>query len=338
MKAIIYKEFGPPEVLRLGEVAKPVPRDNEILVRVHAASVGYGDLVARNFKNIPVSDFHMPLPLWLPSKVYFGLSKPRVNILGSEFSGEVEEVGVDVKRFKVGDQVIGYLGQRMGAYAEYVCMPENGTIGQMPAGFSYAEAAVLSYGVIMAASILRKVTIKQGDRLLINGASGGIGAAAVQLAKCYGAEVTGVCGTPRLEFVRSLGADHVIDYTEEDFTQNGETYDLIFDILGKSSFSRCKNSLSANGTYLLASFKMNAVFQMLLTNIGGGLNGRKMGKKVICALASENNQDLELVRKLCDTGQFTIIIDRCFPMEQAAEAHRFVESGNKKGQVVITID
>jgi NADPH:quinone reductase-like Zn-dependent oxidoreductase len=330
MKAIVCTRFGPPEVLHLKEVEKPEPKENEVLIRIYATPVTYGDLVARNFKNIPARDFHMPLPLLLPTKLYFGLSKPRVKILGSEFSGVIEATGKEVKRFKAGDQVMGYLGQKMGAYAEYVCMPEDGTIGFMPANLSHTEASVLPYGAIMGTSILRRVQIQPGDKVLVNGASGGIGSAALQVARNYGAEVTGVCGTPRIEYVKSLGADYVIDYTVKDFTENGKTYDLILDILGKSSFAKCKNSLKPDGIYLLASFKMKPVFQMLWTKIAGG-------KKVICAMANENPQDLVFIKQLAEAGKFTSPIDRVFPLDQAADAHRYAESGLKKGQVVLSI-
>lgn len=331
MKAILYTEFGPPEVLQIKEVEKPAPKDSEMLVKVHAAPVSYGDLIARNFKNITSREFHMPLPLLLPMRMIFGFSKPKINILGSEFAGEIEATGKDVRRFKAGDRVFGYLGQRMGAYAEYLCLPEDGSLAIMPANMSYAQAAAVPYGAIMATSLLRKANLQKGHKVLINGASGGIGSAAVQLAKYYEAEVTGVCGTPRLEYVKSLGADRVIDYTADDFTQNGETYDLIFDILGKSSFARCKNSLKHNGIYLLASFKMKPVFQMLWTKIAGS-------KKVICAMASEKPADLVRVKELSEAGKYQAIIDRCFPMEQAAEAHRYAESGHKQGSVVITME
>lgn len=331
MKAIIYTEYGPPDVLHLEDVEKPAPQDNEVLVKVYAAPVNYGDLIARNFKNITSREFHMPLPLLLLTRMSFGFSKPKINILGSEFAGEVEATGKDVRRFKAGDRVFGYLGQRMGAYAEYLCLPEDGSLAIMPANMSYAEAAAVPYGAIMATSLLRIANLQKGHKVLINGASGGIGSAAVQLAKYYGAEVTGVCGTPRLEYVKSLGADRVIDYTVEDFTQNGETYDLIFDILGKSSFARCKNSLKENGIYLLASFKMKAVFQMLWTKTAGS-------KKVICAFASEKPADLVGVKELNEAGKYKSIIDRCFPMQQAAEAHRYAESGHKQGSIVITME
>ena len=232
MKAIVYTEFGPPDVLHLAEVQKPVPKDNEVLIRVYATPVSYGDLAARNFKNISAGEFHMPLPLLFASRMIFGFSKPNINILGSEFAGEIESAGKAVKRFQVGDQVMGYLGQRMGAYAEYLCMPEDGSLVLKPANMTYAEAAAVPYGAIMATSLLRKGNIQSGHKVLINGASGGIGSAALQLARYYGAEVTGVCGTPRIEYVKSLGADRVIDYSKENFTQSGETYDLIFDVLG----------------------------------------------------------------------------------------------------------
>lgn len=330
MKAIVYTEFGPPDVLKVKEVPKPVPGENEVLVRVHASPVSYGDLAARNFKNIPARDFHMPLPLLLPSKLYFGLSTPKVSILGSEFAGEIEATGRNVQRFKAGDRVMGYLGQRMGAYADYVLVKENGILARMPANLSYAQAATIPYGVIMASSLLRNAPIKPGHKVLINGASGGIGSAAVQLARNYSAEVTGVCGTPRLEYVKSLGADRVIDYTKEDFTRNGETYDLIFDILGMSSYAKCRGSLKPGGTYLLASFKMKAVFQMLWTKLSGD-------EKVICAFASENTGDLDFARELVEAGKFRAHIDRVFPMEEAAEAHRYAESGSEKGPIVIAI-
>ena len=330
MKAIIYTEFGPPEVLQLKEAPTPSPKDGEVLIRVHATPVGYGDLLARNFGNVTSSEFNMPLPLLLPMRMYFGFSKPRVKILGSEFAGEVEAVGRAVTRFKPGDQVMGYLGQRMGAYAEYVCMAESGSLALKPANMSYAEAAAVPYGALMATSLLRRASIQPGHKVLIVGASGGIGSAAVQLAKHYGAEVTGVCGAPRLDYVKALGADHVVDYAREDFTQNGETYDLIFDVLGKSSFARCKNSLKPNGIYLLASFKTKALIQMLWTKIAGS-------KKVICAMASESAESLVFVKGLIEAGEYKSIIDCCFPLEEAAKAHRYVETGQKKGSVVITV-
>ena len=329
MKAMVYTEYGSPDVLHLAEVAKPTPKDNEVLIKVHATSVTFGDIMVRNIRKVTPSKFTMPLPLWLPTRIMFGFRKPRVNILGAEFSGEVASVGKDVTRFKVGDPVFGYRGPNMGANAEYVCIAEDGMIAPKPSNMTYEEAAAVPYGAITALCILRKVDIQPGQKVLVNGASGSIGSYAVQLAKHYGAEVTGVCSAPRLEMVKALGADHVIDYTREDFAQNGETYDIILDILGKSSFSHCKNSLSQDGIYLLASFKMKHLFQMLWT--------LKSGKKVICALASENGADLAHIKELVEAGVIKSVIDRCYPLEEAAAAHHYVESGQKRGDVIITI-
>ncbi len=329
MKAVVYEKYGSPDVLKLKEVEKPTPKDNEVLIRVYATSVNFGDLTARNFKAISPQEFTMPFIFWLMMKLSFGIRKPKTTILGSEFAGEIETIGRNVKSFKQGDQVFGYCGQSMGAYAEYLCLPEGSALAIKPANMTYEEAATVSYGAIMALNLLKRVKVHSGQKILIIGASGGIGSAAVQIAKYFGAEVTGVCGTPRLAFVKSLGADKVIDYTKEDFTQNGETYDLIFDILGKSSFSKCRNSLKKNGRYLLASFKMKQLLQMLWTSISGS-------KKVICALAPGGIEDLNAVKELIEAGKIKAVIDRCYPMEQAAEAHRYVEQGHKKGNVVIS--
>ncbi len=329
MKAVTYTQFGPPEVLRITEAEKPSPKPNEILIRVRATSVGYGDVLARDFKNLPLSEFNMPLPLYLPSRLYFGISSPKVNILGAELAGEVEAVGSEVSRFKVGDKVFGYLGQRMGAYGEYVCMAEDGCAARMPANLSYAEAAVIPYGAITALSLLRKADIQPGQKVLILGASGGIGSAAVQLARnVFGAKVTGVCSGPRAALVKRLGAEAVIDYTQEDFTENGQTYDLIFDVLGRSSFAGCKKSLSENGVYLPASFKLKELFQMLWTKLRGG-------KRVICALSAEKSEDLDFIRELAEAGKLKAALDRSFPIEQAAEAHRYYESGRKLGNIAL---
>jgi len=329
MKAVIYTQYGSPDVLQLKEIERPEPKENELLVRVYAASVNYGDLAARNFKGITPQKFNMLLLFWFMAKLSFGLEKPKINVLGSEFSGVVETVGKNVTRYKKGDAVFGYLGQNMGAYAEYLCIPENGVLAAKPENITFEEAAAASYGAIMALNLLKRAGLKAGEKILINGASGGIGSAAVQIARSFGAEVTGVCSTPRLEFVRSLGAERVIDYTREDFTQNGETYDLIFDILGRSSFSRCQNSLKKNGRYLLASFKMKQLLQMFQTSLRGG-------KKVICALAPGSVEDLNRVKSLLETGKLKTVVDRCYPSEQAAEAHRRVEEGRSRGKVIIT--
>ena len=220
-------------------------------------------------------------------------------------------------------------GQRMGAYAEYLCMPENGVVAIKPANMTYEEAAAVPYGAIMALNLLRKIELRPGQKILVIGASGGIGPAVVQFAKYNGAEVTGICGTPRLDYVRSLGADRVIDYTREDFMDSGETYDFIVDILGKSSFARVKRSLKPGGRCLLVSFKMKQLFQMLATSWIGD-------KKVICALSTEKAEDLVLIKELVEAGKLKTVIDKCYPLAQAAEAHRYVAQGHKKGSVVIT--
>jgi NADPH:quinone reductase-like Zn-dependent oxidoreductase len=330
MKAIVYTEYGPPEVLQIKEVAKPAPKDHEVLIRIHATPVSFGDLLARNFKSVTPRRFNMPLLFWLGARMAFGFRKPKKQILGSEFAGEVEAVGAAVTRFKPGDQVFGYRGQSMGAYAEYVCMSEDGVLAIKPANLTYEEAATVPYGALTALSLLRKVNIQRRQKVLINGASGGIGAAAVQLAKYFGAEVTGVCGTPGMGYVKALGADKVIDYTNQDFTRNGETYDLIFDILGKSPLARGKRSLKPNGRYLFASFKMKQLAQMLWTKIAGG-------PKVICALSSEKAEGLKFIKELIESGKYTAIIDKRYPLAQTAEAHRYVDAGHKKGSVVITV-
>lgn len=330
MKAIVYTEYGSPEVLHIAEIAKPAPKDNEVLIRNYATSVNFGDLMARNFRAVTPRKFNMPFFFWLPARLAFGLSQPRTPILGSEFAGEVEAVGKAVTRFKPGDPVFGYLGSSMGAYAEYCCVPENGVIAIKPSNLTYEQAAVVPYGAVMALSLLRKANLQPGQKVLINGASGGIGSAAVQIARHLGAEVTGVCGTPRVDFVKSLGAVQVIDYTKEDFTQNGETYDLIFDVLGKSSFSRCQKSLKQNGRYLLASFKVKQLLQMLWTSWVSS-------QRVICAIAPGSLEDLIAIKELIEAGQFKAIIDRRYPMEQIAEAHRYVEEGRKRANVVITL-
>lgn len=331
MKAIVYSEYGSPDVLQLNEIEKPLPKENEILIRIHATSVNFGDLMARNYKAISPRQFNMPFLIWLFAKISFGLNKPKIKILGNEFAGEIEAVGSDVKRFMPGDQVFGYTGERMGAYAEYLCMPENGMLAIKPTNMTFEEIAGVPYGALMALSLLRRANIKPGQKVLINGASGGIGSAAVQIARSLGAEVTGVCSTSKVDFVKSLGAAKVIDYTKEDFTQNGETYDLIFDILGRSSISRTKSSLKPNGIHLFASFKLKQFFQMLWTS-------RLGGRKVICALGPGNVDDLNTIKEMIEAGKIKPFVDRCYPLEQIAEAHRYIEQGNKKGNVVITVE
>jgi NADPH:quinone reductase-like Zn-dependent oxidoreductase len=331
MKAIVYTEYGDPDVLKIKEVEKPYPKSNEVLIRIRAVSVNYGDIIARNFKNISTREFNMPLLFWILARFGFGLNNPKRKILGNTFAGEIETIGNEVKQFRKGDQVFGYTGEKMGGYSEYLCMPENGIITAKPTNMTFEEASVVPYGTIMALLLLKKVNLQKGQKVLIIGASGGIGSAAVQLAKHYfGTEVTGVCGTLGLEYVKYLGADKVIDYTEEDFIQSKETYDIIFDILGKGSFSHCKRTLKETGVYLSASFKSKKLIQMIWTSIIGG-------KKVVCALAIPQTEDLIFVKKLVEEEKIKSIIDRCFPLEQTAEAHKYFETGNKRGNVVIKI-
>ncbi|MFO7583814.1 MAG: NAD(P)-dependent alcohol dehydrogenase [Anaerolineales bacterium] len=328
MKAITFIKYGSPDVLQLKDIPKPTPKENEILVRVRATPVNYGDLTARDFAH---SQFNMPALLYLPARLAFGWSKPKIQVLGSELAGDVELVGSRVTQFKPGDAIFAYLGMNMGANAEYVCIPESGTVSLKPANLTYEEAAVLPYGAVMAASLLQKANLKPGQKILVNGASGGIGAMAVQLAKHhYSVNVTGVCGTARLEYVKALGADKVIDYTQHDFTQNGETYDVIFDILGRSSFVHCKNSLKPDGILLFASFKGRAILDMLWS-------APFSRKKVICAMAEEKTASLLLVKELTEAGKIKAIIDKCFPLEQTAEAHRYIETGGRQGNVVLVL-
>lgn len=331
MKAINYTTYGGPDVLKLATVEKPSPKPNEVLIQIHAVSVNYGDILARKFKYISPSTFNMPLLFWLMAKLVFGLSRPKKVILGNSFAGVVEQIGDKVTNFKTGEPVFACTEEKMGAYAEYLCMPENAVVSQKPTTMTFEEASTIPYGATMALNLLKKANLKKGHQVLILGASGGIGSAAVQLAKhYYGAEVIGVCSTEGMKYVKRLGADKVIDYKKQDFTKNGEAYDLIFDVLGRASFSKVKASLKQNGIYLSVSFKMKKLLQMLWTSITGG-------KRVICALAVPKSEDLIFIKDLIENGKMTAIIDKTFPMEEAAAAHRYFESGNKKGSIVITL-
>lgn len=330
MKACVYRQYGPPEVLHVEDVAKPAPSAHEVLVRVRATSVNFGDLIARDFASVTPRRFHMPLFLWLPARLAFGVRAPRQPILGSEFAGDVEAVGASVTRFKTGDPVFGYVGQGMGAYAEYLCVGDGAAVARKPDRLRYEDAAVLPYGALMAVGLLRKVDIRPGQQVLIHGASGGIGAAAVQIARHRGAEVTGVCGAPRRAFVKALGAHKVIDYAEEDFTRSGVAYDVILDVLGTCSFSRCKAALKPQGTLLYASFKTRQLLQMAWTAMVGG-------QRVVCAFAPGDLADLRVVEEMVDAGALTAHIHHRYPLEQAAEAHRCAASGQRLGQVVITV-
>jgi len=328
MKAVIWTKYGPPDVLKLREVEKPTPKDNEVLIRIYAATAFAGDCEMRSLK--------FPLYLSLPMRLYIGFMRPkRIIILGQELAGEIESVGKDVKRFKKGDQVFRSTGFRMGAYAEYICLPEElqeitGPLAIKPANISFEEAAAVPTGGLEALHFLRKGNIQEGERVLINGAGGSIGTFGIQLAKLFGAEVTGVDRTEKLELMRSIGADQVIDYTQEDFTKNGETYDVIFDVIGESPFSRSIRSLKDNGRYLIANPRLS-------TRVRGRWRSRDNNKKVITETTNQKVEDLEFLKELIEAGKLKTVIDKCYPLERAAEAHSYVEMGLKKGNVVITI-
>jgi NADPH:quinone reductase-like Zn-dependent oxidoreductase len=324
MKAIVYTKYGSADVLHLQEVEKPTPKDNEVLIKVHASSVTAGDCNARGFVFVPPGFGFL-------SRVMFGLRKPKQPILGTELSGEIVQVGKDVKLFKQGDQIFG-ISEKFGAYAEYTCMAEDATLVIKPANLTCAEAAAIPFGANTALYFLRDMAkLQSGQKVLIIGASGCTGVYAIQLAKYFGAEVTGVCSTRNLEMVLSLGADHAIDYTKEDFTQNGEIYDVIFDMVpGKSSFSRYKSSLKPNGLYLAGAGGLESIAQMVRTTLTGG-------KKVIAGMAPDRVEDLVFLKELLETGKLKPVIDRRYPLEQTAEAHRYADTGHKRGSVVITI-
>jgi NADPH:quinone reductase-like Zn-dependent oxidoreductase len=325
MKAIVYHEYGPADVLKLAEVAKPTPKDNEVLIKVHASTVTAGDVNARGFTFVP-SGFG------LISRLAFGYRKPRKTILGVEVAGEIEAIGKDVTLFKKGDQVFGSTGTKLGAYAEYVCLPEDAALVHKPANTTFEEAASVPFGATTALYFLRDIAkLHAGQKVLVIGASGGVGVFAVQLAKYYGAEVTGVCSTANLELVKSLGADKVIDYTTEDFTRNGDTYDVIFDIVpGRAAFSHDKVALKPNGLYLAGAGGLKEFVRMAWTRLTGG-------KKVVAGMAPDRKEDLGFLTPLLEAGRIRAVIDRRYPFEQTAAAHRYVDTGRKKGSVVITI-
>ena len=320
MKAAVYTEYGSPEVLRLKEVEKPTPKDNEVLIRIEATTVSAVDSIFRKGNQFA-------------ARLFTGLLKPRMTTLGGELAGEIEAVGKDVKRFKIGDQIMATTAE-FGAYAEYLCLPEEAVLIKKPVSMSYKEAA--AFCDITALPFLQEgAKIQRGQKILINGASGAIGTVAVQLAKHFEAEVTGVCSTRNVELVKSLGADRVIDYGKEDFTKNVESYDIIFDVVGKSSFSKAKSALKPGGIYLTPVVSLPLLLQMLWTS----KIGNKKAMIVFAGLrpAKEQVKDLTFLRELFEAGHLKSVIDRCYPLEQIAEAHGYVDTGHKRGNVVITV-
>jgi NADPH:quinone reductase-like Zn-dependent oxidoreductase len=323
MKAIICTGYGPPEVLQLREVEKPVPGDNEVLIRVHATTVTSGDSRMRSF--------NVPLSYWLPARIALGLRKPKTAILGSELAGEIEATGRNVKMFSKGDQVFAYPGHQGGGYAEYICLPENGCLAIKPANMTFEQATAIPFGGNTALHFLKKGNLQSGQKVLIYGASGSVGTFAVQLARHYGAEVSGVCGATNLELVKSLGADKVFDYNSGDFIKNSETCDVIFDAAGKSPFSICSRCLKKDGIYLQTVATPAVMIRMKWAS--------KMSRqKLIGGTAVPAIENLIFLKELVEAGKIKPVIDRCYPLEQIAEAHRYVEKGHKKGNVVITMD
>ncbi len=326
MKAVIATRYGPPEVLELHEVDKPSPEDNEVLIKIYATTVTAGDCELRSLK--------LPLGYQLMLRMGFGITKPRNPIPGTEVAGEIEAIGKDVRHFKVGDAVFGSAGVGFGANAEYICLPEvpvglEGGVAIKPTNMSFEEAATVPFGGRDALHFLRLGDIQSGQKILINGAGGSIGTYAIQLAKHYGADVTAVDSTGKLEMLRSIGADHVIDYTQEDFTESGEVYDVIFDVIGKVSFSRSASSIAPNGIYLLAN-PVSQMVQALWARM-------RSGNEVVMQTSSPTIADLHYLRRLVEEGKLRAVIDRTFPLEQIVEAHRYVERGGKLGNVVITV-
>ena len=333
MKAIVWTNYGRPDVLQLKEVENPAPKENEVLIRIYATTVTAGDCEQRS----------MQMPFWFrfPLQAYVGLRRPvRITVLGMDFAGEIEAAGKDVKRFRAGDQVFGTSGIRFSTNAEYICLPEEpneGALGIKPANMTYEEAAAVPVGGIEALHFLRQGDVQSGQKVLINGAGGTIGPFAIQLAKHFGAKVTAVDGSEKLDMLRSIGADSVIDYTHEEFTKSDETYDFILDVVSKSSFSGSLGSLNQNGRYLIANPRLSQMVRGRWNSIRNSLPGLHNGKKVIFGAARPNNEDLNNLKELIEAGSIVSVIDRTYPLEQIPEAHKYVESGQKKGQVVITV-
>ncbi|MFV2046176.1 NAD(P)-dependent alcohol dehydrogenase [Metabacillus sp. YM-086] len=323
MKAIVYSRYGPPDVLEVKQVKKPIPKDNEILVKVKATTVTVADIRSRSFT--------VPPAFWLPARITLGLRQPKKEILGMELAGEVELIGRNVKKFKKGDQVFAATLTDFGAYAEYKCLKEDGPVAIKPSNISFGEAAAIPIGARTALYFLRKAGIKSGHDVLVYGASGSVGSYAVQIAKYLGANVTGVCSTSNLELVKSLGADKVIDYTAEDFANIDETYDVIFEAVNKSSFSVCIKLLKKNGTYINVTDPLpNA--QMLWTKM-------TTNKKLLLSRNSpESSEALNFLKELVEMGKLKVLVDRYYSFDEIVEAHRYVEKGHKKGNVVINVE
>lgn len=317
MKAAVYTQYGPPEVLKVKQVDKPIPKKNELLLRIRATAVNSGDWRLRKADPFAV-------------RFIFGLLSPKINILGSVFSGEVESVGEDVKHFKVGDLVFGHTDMSFGSYAEYKCVPENGSIALKPANISHNEAAVIPFGGVTALHFIKKAMIKPGQKVLVVGASGAVGSAAVQLAKSFGADVTGVCSTANIDLVKSIGANKVIDYTQEDFTKNGVTYDVIFDAVKAISVYRSIKSLKKNGIMILSAAGISEMLQGLWISMTSN-------KKVMTGVISHKAADIIFLKELIERDKFKAIIDKTYSLEQIAEAHAYVEKGHKKGNVAIEV-
>jgi NADPH:quinone reductase-like Zn-dependent oxidoreductase len=319
MKAIVYTKYGSPDVLQLKEVEKPSPRDNEVLIKIYATTVTSGDCRMRRADPFAI-------------RIVNGLIRPKkITILGNELAGVIEAVGKDVKLFKAGDQVFGQAGLTLGTNAEYICLPENGAIALKPSNLTYEEVAAIPFGGNTALHFLKKGNISSGQKILVYSASGSLGNAAVQLAKYFGAEVTGLCSSANVLMVKSLGADRVIDYTKEDFTKSGQTYDIIFDTTGKSPFSACVKLLNQNGIYL------RAVNMSLSSILHGIWTSRTSSKKVIGGIATELKENLVFLKELIEAAKLKPVIDKVYPFEQISEAHRYVDKGHKKGNVVIKV-
>ncbi|MCC6995169.1 MAG: NAD(P)-dependent alcohol dehydrogenase [Deltaproteobacteria bacterium] len=322
MKAVVFAKYGPPDVVTLTDVPRPEPRRREVLIRIHATTVTTADWRARSL--------HMPAGFGLLGRLVFGIFGPRKPVLGTELAGVIEAVGPGVTRFKPGDQVFAFTGGRYGCHAEYRTMPEDGLLAKKPPNLALDEAASLSFGATNALSFLRKAGIKPSDQVLILGASGNVGTAAVQLAKHFGAEVTAVCSTPNLDLVRSLGADHVIDYTREDFAQQHNRYDIILDTTGTTTLARCEQSLKQNG-------RLVAIQGSLSQMLGLQRAPRRTGKKVIAGVATVTPADIDLIAHLAERGTLRPVIDRRYPLEAAAQAHAYVDTGRKRGSVVLSV-